>query len=176
MNLIFCGLPRSGKSSIAKRIASQLQMPWIDTDQLMETLHGPVSELYLKKGESAFRILEEQVIHSLEGAVGAVISVGGGALMSAKNRLFLKKLGSVIYVNTPLDLIQQRLDSEGAKPGFLSKMTLQELAQRRCPDYEIAADLVISGVLEDEEWVETLLEQCSELLHGENRTVPQSES
>jgi shikimate kinase len=81
----------------------------------------------------------------------------------------------VIYLNTSLDLIQQRLDSEEAKPAFLSKMTLQELAQKRSPDYEIAADLTISGTLEDEEWVETLLEQCLGLLHGANRMAPPSE-
>jgi shikimate kinase len=175
MNLILCGLPRSGKSSIAKVVAKRLKLQWIDTDALIEMLHGPVSDLYLKKGESAFRHIEEQVIQSLEGAEGAVISVGGGAFTSAKNRAFLKGLGPVIYLNTSLDLIQQRLDSEEAKPAFLSKMTLQELAQKRSPDYEIAADLTISGTLEDEEWVETLLEQCLGLLHGANRMAPPSE-
>lgn len=175
MNWILCGLPRSGKSSLARVLSSRLNLKKIDTDQLIEMLHGSVSDLYLKKGESSFRQIEERVIQSLEGVQGAVISVGGGALMSEKNRTLLKSLGHVIYLKTPLDLIQQRLDSEGSKPGFLSKMTLQELAHKRCPDYEITADLVISGTLEDEEWVETLLEQCSGLLRGENPTVPPSE-
>lgn len=176
MNLILCGLPRSGKSTIAKMLAEQLHLQWIDTDKLIEMLHGSVADLYLKKGESAFRLIEEQVIQSLDGVEGAVISVGGGALMSAKNRSILKNLGSVIYIKTPLELIQQRLDSEGAKPRFLEKISLQELAQKRCPDYEDTADLVIAGALEDGEWVETLLEQCLGLLHGANRTVPPSES
>lgn len=169
MNFILCGLPRSGKSAVARLIADRLQMQWIDTDQMIECLHGPVSELYLKKRESVFRQIEEQVILSLEGIEESVISVGGGAMMSVKNRSLLKKLGAVIYIKTPLECIQQRLDLEEVKPGFLGQMTLQELAQKRCPDYEIAADLTVSGTLEDEEWVETLLENCSALRLGENR-------
>lgn len=169
MNFIFCGLPRSGKSVAARLLAKRLQFQWIDTDSLIELLHGPVSELYLKKGETAFRHIEEQVILSLESVEETVISVGGGAMLSVKNRSFLKKLGAVIYINTPLECIQQRLDLEEVKPGFLSQMTLQELAQKRCPDYEIVADLTVSGTLEDEEWVETLLESCSALRLGENR-------
>jgi len=153
MNMIFCGMPMCGKTTIGQRVSLQLGWSFIDNDRLIEKAYLERSgasltcrQIFQKEGNAFFRALEKQQIHSLQGEMKAVIAVGGGSLCDADNRQLLKSVGSLIYLKASINVLWERtrvrgihayLDPEDPRKSF------EEMAQRRLPIYEAAADAVI---------------------------------
>lgn len=168
MNLIFCGMPMSGKSTIGKLAADKLHRIFIDTDRLIEALYLKRTEtphtcrqIYQKEGESYFRDLESEVLTSLPLTPAAVISVGGGSLLNPVNLDHLKSIGRLIYLKTPADTIWERMQAEGL-PAYLNpehpKQSFDALYQSRSELFEGVADIVIdTHHLPPKEIVDTLL-------------------
>lgn len=168
MNLILCGLPGCGKTSVGKMAAQVLQWQFIDTDTLIEKEYAwqtgrslACRQIYALEGEECFRQLEKKQMHSLIGQQKAVISVGGGSLDESENRKILQKLGALIYLKTSLDLLWKRI-SAGGIPLYLDQNDPEKafyvLAERRMPIYEEAAEKVIeAGLLSKEEILQVLL-------------------
>ncbi|MCW4384336.1 shikimate kinase [Salinibacterium sp. SYSU T00001] len=86
----FIGAPGSGKTRIGKRVARHLGVPFIDTDKRIVAEHGPIADIFERFGEPHFRRLErEAVVAALREP--AVVSLGGGAIISADTRADLAK-------------------------------------------------------------------------------------
>lgn len=134
-NLILIGFKAAGKTTLGKKIAQQLNRPFIDTDDLFDEAPRP---LFDRLGEKAFRALESSKILSLEHLTGHVISTGGGTILNPTNRDFLSQLGTVVFLNTPRSIIESRL------PRFLSKY------EARLGIYTSMAHHVVTG--EDQLW------------------------
>ena len=111
-NLILIGFKSAGKTTLGKKIAQQLNRPFIDTDDL---LGEPPRELFDRVGEKEFRAIESSKLLSLQHLKGHVIATGGGTILNPSNRDFLSQLGTVVFLNTPKSIIASRL------PRFLSK-------------------------------------------------------
>ena len=86
-HIFLVGMPGSGKSALGRRVASKLQIPYLDTDvYLTETTGMDTAQLYQYFGEQAFRDGETRLLQNLAGAVPGIISTGGGVCLRECNR------------------------------------------------------------------------------------------
>lgn len=131
-------MPGSGKTFHGKRLAKALDYDFIDTDVL---IFGDINQIINERGERYFRRLEHNVLKSLK-PMRSVISTGGGAVLLAENRLILKKLGTVIYLQataaklltnlqTPRPLLKRNINSIRQMLSFRHKLYVA------CADYVI---------------------------------------
>lgn len=149
MNIILCGLPMSGKTTIGKMLAEKLDYEFIDTDRLIEKAYAVKSgksltcrEIFITAGEGIFRELEKQQIASLKANLNCVIAIGGGSLNNAENAQILRAIGRLIYLKAPVDVLWRRIQLRGI-PAYLDpsdpEKAYHELAAKRMPLYEKAA-------------------------------------
>jgi shikimate kinase len=83
--VVFIGPPGAGKTRLGKRVARILGAPFIDTDRLIVAQHGPIPEIFTSLGEPEFRRIEREIVaEALEQQ--AVVSLGGGAILSAQTQ------------------------------------------------------------------------------------------
>lgn len=153
-NIILCGLPGVGKTTKGKEIAKQRGLTFIDTDTLIEAADAALSgrqrscrEIFKESGETYFRSIERQQIASLANINASVIALGGGALSDPENCAVLIKLGHLIYLKAPLDIIWQRI-TKGGIPPYLSeedpKASFEKLARERISQYERYAHEILN--------------------------------
>lgn len=153
MNLILCGLPFVGKTSIGKKIAEKWGRVFIDLDRSIEAhylemtgLSRSCKEIYLEMGETHFRAMESDVIDALKNVEESVIALGGGSLLEAKNVAKVQALGYLIYLKSDLEELWKRV-SQGQLPAYLSKEdpkgSFYEMALKRIPLYGAASNCEI---------------------------------
>lgn len=105
----------AGKTSVGKRLASRLKLPFIDMDQAIEQVQGHrVSELFAKNGETHFRKLEQEWISHLS-AESAVISLGGGTPCQDGIMDLLNQKGLTVYVKASTGILVSRLSQAKSK-------------------------------------------------------------
>lgn len=110
MILFLIGMMASGKTTVGKQLAKQLDYKFIDTDNEIESLFNlKISEIIKTKGISDFRVLESQVIKNYNYDINTVVSCGGGIILNDENILFMKNNGTVIYLKTPVETLISRL-------------------------------------------------------------------
>ena len=150
MNLILIGFRASGKTSVGKRLSALLQRPFYDTDALIQRHTGEtVKEIVLKGGWPAFRDAEKMVIGDLAGEEGAVIALGGGAVLDPFNVEALKPRGFFIWLQAGKETIRERLRKDGATAEQRPPLPLtgngddEEILRQRVPIYGALADLVV---------------------------------
>lgn len=154
MNIILCGLPLTGKSYFGKQLSQFLDWPFIDTDLLLEAMHKKESnqsltcrEIVELKGEPYFRELEKLVIESLKDVKKSIISVGGGALLSSENVAALKKLGKLVYLESDMEVLLDRLKQSTQLPAYLNSEnpvnSFRDLANARLPLYGRHCDVTV---------------------------------
>ena len=137
-NIVLVGMPGSGKTSVAERVALETGRKRLDTDEMVRELTGrDPADLIERDGEGAFRRIEEEVVRKVSGESGTVIATGGGAVLSGANRAALRRNGRVYWLDRPL----ADLPREG-RP--LSK-DLGRLYEERRPLYGETADARIDA-------------------------------
>lgn len=138
-NIVLIGMPGVGKTSTGEALAKLLNRPWIDTDFLIKQKAHCEAATYLQThGEAAFRRLEHEVIHEISSTSGAVISCGGGVVVTPSNYQLLRQNGKLVYLTRPLE------DLAIAGRPLSQSVGIQELAAKRLPLYEAWADLTFS--------------------------------
>ena len=141
------GLPGSGKSTVGRQLARRLQLPFFDSDHVIEErLSCPIRVAFERDGESSFRDLEEAVLDELTQIPRAVVSTGGGAIIRSATRQRLRERGQVVYLNSTPDEIFRRLRHDVNRPLLqvadpLSR--LRDLYAQRDPLYRETAHFVI---------------------------------
>jgi len=141
------GLPGSGKSTVGRQLARRLQLPFYDSDHVIEERLGySIREAFERDGESAFRDREEAVLDELTQFPKAVISTGGGAVVRPATRQRLRERGQVVYLNSSPEEIFRRLRHDQNRPLLqvadpLTK--LRDLYAARDPLYRETAHFVI---------------------------------
>ena len=142
------GMRGAGKSNLARRLASRIELQCVDVDKAIEAAHGPIKEFVAVQGWPAFRAIEEQMVETLLKP-GTVVSLGGGATESAKTRLLLKKKAVVIWIQASKEELIKRLES-GKRPsitGLPLAEEVQKLMEDRGPHYrEVAHASIASSV------------------------------
>lgn len=111
------GLPGSGKSTVGRQLARRLQLPFYDSDHVIEERLGySIREAFERDGEAAFRDREEAVLDELTQIPKAVISTGGGAVIRPATRQRLRERGQVVYLNSTAEEIFRRLRHDQSRP------------------------------------------------------------
>ena len=150
MAVALVGLPGAGKSAVGRRLGQRLQLPFIDSDQVVEQRIGcSIREFFEREGESRFREVEQAVIADLSSSADGVVATGGGSVLREANRAQLRDHFRVIYLrSTPEDLFR-RLRHDVKRP--LLQVAdplgrLRELHAVRDPLYrETAHDVIETG-------------------------------
>ena len=138
-NIVLIGMPGVGKTSTGEVLAKLLNRPWIDTDFLIKKKAHCEAATYLQTyGEAAFRRLEHEVIQEISNMSGAVVSCGGGVVVTPSNYQLLRQNGKLVYLTRPLEELALT-----GRP-LSQSVGIQELAAERLPLYEAWADLTFS--------------------------------
>jgi shikimate kinase len=140
--IVLIGPMGVGKTTIGRKLAKALKLPFIDSDNLITDDHGPIPAIFEERGETEFRRLEEK---AMEKAIAnpAVVATGGGAVLSALTRRRLEAV-TVIYLSTDGKHIASRLKN-GNRP--LIKNGVEDwrrIYEERKPLYESTADFEIN--------------------------------
>ena len=117
-HLILTGFMGSGKSTIGRELARRLDRPFIDTDDQIEaTEKMEISEIFATRGEDFFRIFEEKIVGDiLSSKKRAVISLGGGTLLSQKTTDLVLASGILIYIKSGPEEIWKRIRHSTRRP------------------------------------------------------------
>ena len=146
--IILVGMMGAGKSSIGRRLAAGLDLPFNDADSEIERAAGmSIEDMFREQGETYFREGEERVIKRLLQAGPQVMATGGGAILSAATRAEIAKSGLSIWLNAPLDLLLQRVSRRDNRPLLKTGdpyAVLARLLADRTP-YYAGADIVIES-------------------------------
>ena len=123
------GLPGSGKSTVGRQLARRLQLPYIDSDQvIVERLGCTIREYFEREGEERFRDVEESVIDELTQQQG-VLSTGGGAVLRPANRAHLRGRGKVVYLKSTPEELFRRLRHDTSRPLLQAADPLERLRE-----------------------------------------------
>jgi shikimate kinase len=143
--VVLIGSPGAGKSSVGRRVAERLGVPFVDTDRMIESETGmSIADIFVDRGEDAFRDLEaDAVSRGLEDCNG-VLALGGGAIMrpQTQERLTGQR---VVWLKVSLHDAAQRVGMNQARPLLLGNVrgTLAALLEKREPVYAaVASDVV----------------------------------
>lgn len=145
-NISFIGMAGCGKSTIGGVLSSQLDISFVDTDLLIEEKFKlSLEQLKKKKGYEFVRQAEEEVILRLDENI-KVISTGGSAVYSEKSMLHLSSFSKIMYINTPLDEIKQRI-GDGQERGLAAPddLSIDDIYKERVALYNKWADITLNG-------------------------------
>lgn len=144
-NIYLTGFMGAGKSVVGEELARQLNREFYDTDKLIEQSVGvSIVQIFEKHGEEYFRDIETEVIRNISNQKNAIIALGGGAVISQKNRLNIENSGILIYLKWDVNLLLERILSDLSRPQVVRldeatrKEKLIELFNSRKSIYEQA--------------------------------------
>ena len=141
------GLPGSGKSTVGRQLARRLQLPFFDSDHVIEQQLGcSIREYFEREGEARFRDVEQAVIDELTHRPKCVLSTGGGVVLRPANRQHLRERAQVVYLNSSPEELYRRLRHDTSRP--LLQVAdpldrLRELFTQRDPLYRETAHFII---------------------------------
>lgn len=140
------GLMGSGKSSIGRRLAAQLGLPFRDADlEIAEAAGCSIPEIFAEMGEAGFRDGERRVIARLLDEPPHVLATGGGAFVNDQTRAVIKARATSVWLRADLQILARRVGRKDGRPllrGRDPMTVLREQAAARYP-YYAQADIVI---------------------------------
>ena len=146
-HIFVIGMPGSGKSSLGKKVAANLDIPYVDTDGRIEQAFGcPTSQIFELYGEQAFRNAETNVLIQLTRETGSLVSTGGGMVLRESNRELMRNHGIIVLIDRPLEEIMG--DIKLNRRPLLAQKGLQEVERlyyERIDTYRSIADVVLDN-------------------------------
>ncbi|NYT05778.1 MAG: shikimate dehydrogenase [Methanomicrobiales archaeon] len=143
--IVLTGYRGSGKTTVGALLAEMLQVPWYDTDAMVEEQAGmPIPGIFAEEGEAGFRAREHAVIASLAGRDG-VISAGGGAVVNPGNVALLRRGGTVVFLSAPPEVLEARIRGSPRPPltGLSPDREIRTVLAERMAAYRGAADICV---------------------------------
>jgi shikimate kinase len=166
LTIVLIGLMGTGKSTVARTLATHYNLDCLDTDKLVESRAGKsVRQVFADDGEAAFRDIESDVLSDcLRSPRGAVIAGAGGVVVRAENRDLINNARSesgvlVVWLHARPEVLAERTAKGGHRPLLDDDRegTLVRLSQERAPMYSAVADIVVDVSDRSQESVCTLL-------------------
>lgn len=147
-SIVLVGLMGAGKTTVGRRLAAALKLPFVDADSEIEKAAGKsIQEIFAEHGEAYFRDGERRVIARLLDEAPQVLATGGGAFMNAATREKIKERGISVWLRADLQLLLKRVLKRSHRP--LLKQTdpgavMERLMEERYPIYA-TADLIVDS-------------------------------
>jgi len=148
-SIVLVGMMGVGKSSVGRRLAARLSIPFIDADTEIENAAKmTIPEIFARHGEAYFRSGEARVIARLLEGGPEVLATGGGAFMNPDTRALIKTKGVSIWLNADFDVLLRRTSKRKSDRPLLQTedpaQTLRALLEEREPTYALA-DLTVQS-------------------------------
>lgn len=140
--IVLVGLMGAGKSSVGRRLAEKLAIPFVDADQEIETAAGKtIPEIFADHGEPYFREGERRVIARLLDRGAQVLATGGGAFMNEETRARISDRGISVWLRADLPLLMKRVAKRPGRPLLQNEdpeAVMRALIEKRYPVYATA--------------------------------------
>ncbi len=144
-HIFLVGMSGGGKTSLGRRLAANLNLRFVDTDQRVSEMLGmSVGDIYAKLGEAFFRNAEAGVLMELVGEPPCIVSTGGGLPTSRENVQLMQNHGIIIHVDRPLDQILSDIRVErrpslanGSHEDVIAEYNQRIGFYRACADYTL---------------------------------------
>jgi shikimate kinase len=154
MRIFIIGMPGSGKTTIARHLATALNYTYIDLDGWIERDSLMfVDEIFEKHGEEKFRALETKMLKELPQD-NIVVATGGGIVIKKENKALMD--GIKFFLDTDLDVIKKRLETDYQRP-LLKTKSLETLFDERYLKYQDFADAVVNNNYDIDQTVKVIL-------------------
>lgn len=146
-HVFLIGMPGCGKSSLGKKVASTMRVPYVDMDQrIADGVGCAVADIFERYGEQAFRNAETNTLIQLTREQPSLISTGGGTVLREENRAIMRNFGVIVLIDRPLEDIMGDIKLD--RRPLLAKKGLGEverLYRERIDTYRALADFVLDN-------------------------------
>src|SRR6056297_2022811 len=179
--IFLCGMMGSGKSTVGRKVAGRLDVPFKDLDDMIVDKAGmPIPRIFEERGEPGFRELERKILIRESQYFKGVMALGGGSLQNQHIIDHLKIYGWLVFLDVPQSVIWKRIsgdsnrpmlasDSRSDKPNTAEESTkLQRLLDERLPFYRQAEITIPAGERTPEVIAHKLIKKLT-LYDGFNR-------
>jgi len=155
--VVMVGMMGAGKTAVGTALARHLGVGFVDSDdEIIRAADRSIAEIFERDGEAFFRARETEVLARLLRAAPTVLSTGGGAFLSERNRALIRASGVSVWLRADLELLWQRVRHKATRPLLRTanpRETLHALYEARVPFYcladltvDSAADLSVEGM------------------------------
>lgn len=170
--IVLVGMMGVGKTTIGRRLAPKLGLPFFDADEEIEKAAGmSVADLFKAHGEDSFRRGEAQVIKRLLSEPPMVLATGGGALTTPTTRKIVSEAAISIWLQADIETIVKRASRRNTRPllrGGDAREILERLMRERAPFYEKSDIAIDSSTGPHSRTVEAIIKALQE--NGHNTT------
>lgn len=147
-SIVLVGLMGCGKSSVGKRLAQKLGLPFVDADEEIERVaQKSITEIFADHGEAFFRDRETKVIARLLAGEARVLATGGGAFVNPETRAKIKDCGISVWLKADLPVLLRRVAKRDTRPLLQNadpEGVMRTLMETRYPIYA-EADITIES-------------------------------
>ena len=144
--VVLVGMMGAGKTAVGRALAARLDVPFLDSDaELERAANMTIAEIFERDGEAFFRDREMEVINRLLEEERGILSTGGGAFLSGRNRSLISEKGVSVWLNADLELLWSRVKHKDTRPLLRTSnpyATLKSIYEARVPIYA-KADLSV---------------------------------
>jgi len=167
-NIVLTGFMATGKTTVGRLLADELDYQWVDTDAVIQRRHGPIAEIFTNRGEEAFRAMEQDLAVELAEQDGLVISTGGRMMLDPVNAAVLSG-ARVFCLTAQPEEIARRIDRPGqpVRPlleGADPVARIGELLAERAKGYDRFEQVSTDG-----RWFSDIVADLVERLQDEER-------
>ena len=168
--IVLVGLMGAGKSTVGRRLAKRLALPFVDSDDAIEDAAGySAAEIYERFGEADFRDGERRLVARLIDGEVRVIATGGGAYVDPRTRKLLNERAITVWLDAPVNVLTERTGRRDTRPLLRNPDragTLERLSEERGPAYSEAHIRIRSGDGAHREVVDSIIEALESYLAG----------
>jgi len=152
--LFLVGFMGSGKSTVGRIVADELDRDFLDIDDLIVEREGrPIEEIFRDAGEDHFRDLEWQTLQSLDGRRDLVAATGGGLFLGADRRRWLRRCGTTVWLDAPLEVCVGRVPPDSGRPLWShaeDPLGFRAMFEKRRASYALANIRVVASAAPEE--------------------------
>jgi shikimate kinase/3-dehydroquinate synthase len=177
-SVVLVGMMGAGKTSVGKRLAARLGLPFVDADAEIEAgAQLTISEIFERFGEAYFREGERRVIARLLTSGPMVLATGGGAFMNAVTRENIANHGVSVWLKPGFEVLLARVRKKSNRPLLKTadpEQTLRELLEERSPIYALADFTIESHDTAHDSVVEAILQRLAPAPRGNAGALSQA--